>query len=116
MHRHNSYAIGTYEDIEVVGFKSQFTMLYGDNTKNYFLELEAGIGINPETKLEGIKENHFIGTYLLGPILILNPLLTEKLLKMMGIEEPNIAIKEDIMAAYEARRKELKKLAKLNEE
>lgn len=114
MHRHNSYEIGQYEDIEVVGFKSQFTMSYGDNSKNYFLKLEAGVGINPTTKFEGIKENHFIGTYLLGPILILNPLLTEKLLKMMGVENPNIALKEDTMNAYEARKKELKKLANLD--
>ena len=39
MHRHNSYFIGKYEDIEVVGFKSQFTMLYGDNSANYFLDV-----------------------------------------------------------------------------
>ena len=114
MNRHNSYEVGKYEDIEIVGFKSQFTMMYGDNSKNYFLELEAGVGINPETKYEGIKENNFIGTYLIGPILIMNPLFTEKLLKMMGVENPNIAIKEDTILAYEARLKELKRLAKLD--
>jgi len=113
MNRHNSYAVGTYEDIEVVGFKSQFTMMYGDNSKNHFLNLKAGIGINKETKLEGIKENNFIGTYLIGPILIQNPLLTEKILKLMGADNTNIALKEDVMAAYEARLNELKKLAKI---
>jgi len=112
MQRHNSYAIGKYEDIDIVGFKSQFTMLYGDNSKNYFLELEAGIGINPQTKFEGIKQNNFIGTYLIGPILILNPKFTEKLLKAMGVENPNIALKEDTMAAYEARIKELRRISK----
>lgn len=114
MNRHNSYEIGKYEDIEIVGFKSQFTMMYGDNSEKYFLELEAGVGINSETKYEGIKENHFIGTYLLGPILILNPLFTKKLLEMMGVEEINVALKEDTMAAYEARIKELKRLAKID--
>lgn len=115
MNRHNSFAVGKYEDISVVGFKSQFTMLYGDNSKNYFLELEAGVGINKKTNLEGIKEHNFIGTYLIGPILIMNPLLTEKILKQMGVEKPEIALKEDVMAAYEARLKELKKLAKIDE-
>ena len=109
MHRHNSYLIGKYEDIEILGFKSQFTMMYGDNSASYFVEVEKGIGINKESKLEGIKKNNFIGTYLIGPILILNPLFTKKVLEIMGVE-PNIALEEDTMAAYEARLKELRKL------
>lgn len=109
MHRHNSYMIGKYEDIEVVGFKSQFTMMYGDNSNSYFLDVERGIGINKESKLEGIKKNNFIGTYVIGPILILNPLFTKKLMKMMG-KEKDVALEDDVMAAYEARLKELKKL------
>ena len=59
--------------------------------------------------MEGIKKNNFIGTYLIGPILILNPLFTKKVLEMIGVE-PNIALEEDTMAAYEARLKELRKL------
>ena len=114
MNRHNSYEIGKFEDIQVIGFKSQFTMMYGDNSNNYFLELDAGVGINPDTKYEGIKENNFIGTYLIGPILILNPLFTEKLLKMMGVENPTLALKEDVMKAYEERLNELKRLAKID--
>lgn len=109
MHRHNSYMIGKYEDIEVVGFKSQFTMMYGDNSNSYFLDVEKGIGINKESKLEGIKKNNFIGTYVIGPILILNPLFTKKIMKMMR-EEKDVALEDDVMAAYEARLKELKKL------
>lgn len=109
MHRHNSYMIGKYEDIEVVGFKSQFTMMHGDNSNSYFLDVEKGIGINKESKLEGIKKNNFIGTYVIGPILILNPLFTKKLMKMMG-KEKDVALEDDVMAAYEARLKELKKL------
>lgn len=109
MNRHNSYFIGKYEDIEIVGFKSQFTMMYGDNSSNYFLEVEKGIGINKESKLEGIKRNNFIGTYLIGPLLILNPLFTKKILEILG-KKPNISLESDVMAAYEARLKELKKL------
>ena len=40
-----------YEDIEIVGFKSQFTMMYGDNSSSYFVEVEKGIGINKESKI-----------------------------------------------------------------
>lgn len=108
-HRHNSFLIGKYEDIEIIGFKSQFTMMYGDNTKIPFIDVEKGIGINKESKIEGIKKNNFIGTYLIGPFLILNPLFTKKLLEMLGVES-DVALKESTMAAYEARIKELRKL------
>ena len=83
MHRHNSLFIGEYNNIKVVGFKSQFTMMYGNNTDNYFLKVEKGIGINKESKLEGINKNNFFGTYLTGPILILNPLFTKKILQII---------------------------------
>ena len=111
MYRHNSYLVGMYGNIEIVGFKSQFTMMYGDNSSSYFLQVEKGIGINEESKLEGIKKNNFIGTYLLGPILIENPLFTEKVLQAIGAKT-DIALKEDTLAAYEARLNELKKLRK----
>ena len=108
--RHSSLFVGKYEDIELVGFKSQFTFCYGDNSKMYYAEVEKGIGLNPDTKLEGIKKNNFIGTYVIGPILILNPQFTKKLLKMIGINEPKLAFEEDVQKAYEQRLKELKNL------
>lgn len=110
LHRHNSIFIGKWEDIEVVGFKSQFTFSYGDNEEKYFAKVEKGIGLNKEIKLEGIQENNFIATYLLGPILILNPLFTKKLIEKMGIDNPNLAFEEDVIAAYEQRLEEFKKI------
>lgn len=106
MNRKNSNVIGKHENIEIVGFQSQFTTLYADNKENYFLELSVGMGTNENPKLEGIKKNNFIGTYVIGPILILNPLFTKKLLKMMGVEEPNLALEKEVMTAYEVRREE----------
>ena len=110
LNRHNSLFVGEWENIEIVGFKSQFTMCYGDNSNNYFSKAEKGIGINEETNLEGIQEKNFIGTYLLGPILILNPLFTKKLIEKMGIENARIAFEEDAIAAYKNRVEEIKSL------
>lgn len=110
MKRHNSNFIGKYEDIEIVGFKSQFTQSYGNNEENYFAKVEKGIGLNPESTLEGLKKKNFIATYIIGPILILNPEFTKKILQKMGIEEAKIAFEEDVKNAYEQRLKELKKL------
>ena len=110
LHRHSSIFVGKYEDIELVGFKSQFTFAYGDNTHMNLTEVEKGIGLNPDSKLEGIQKNNFIGTYIIGPILILNPQFTKKLLKKLGIENADIAFEEDVQKAYEQRLKELKNL------
>lgn len=110
MKRHNSNFIGRYEDIEIVGFKSQFTQGYGNNEENYFANVEKGIGLNPESSLEGIQKNNFIATYIIGPILILNPEFTRKVLQKIGIEEPKIAFEEDVKKAYEQRLKELRRL------
>lgn len=110
LHRHSSLFIGKYEDIELVGFKSQFTFAYGDNNNNYFLEVEKGIGLNPESKLEGIQKNNFIATYVIGPMLILNPQFTKKLLIKMGVNDPKLAFEEDVENAYKQRLKELKSL------
>lgn len=110
LHRHNSIFIGEWENIDIVGFKSQFTFAYGNNEENYFAKVEKGIGFNKESKLEGIMKNNFIGTYLIGPILILNPLFTKKLLEKMGVKEKSLAFEEDLKAAYNQRLEEFKKL------
>lgn len=110
LHRHNSTFIGKWEDIEIVGFKSQFTFGYGDNKENYFAEVEKGIGLNKESNLEGIQKNNFVATYLIGPILILNPYFTKKLIQKIGIEEPKIAFEEDTINAYKQRLEEFKRL------
>lgn len=108
MHRHNSIFLGNYEDIEIVGFKSQFTMAYGNHQGNYFAKAEVGIGLNKETSLEGIKDHNFIGTYVIGPILILNPLFTRKIFKMLGHEDETLAFEEETMATYNKRLEEFK--------
>ncbi len=110
MHRHNSHFIGKFEDIDIVGFKSQFSMSYGDNEKNYFATVEKGIGLNSQSKLEGIRKNNLIATYLIGPILILNPLFTKKIIEMMGVRTPRIALAEETMLAYQQRLKEFRSL------
>ena len=110
MHRHNSIFIGKYDDIDIVGFKSQFTFSYGENGDYNFSKAEKGIGINPKTMLEGINKNNFFGTYLIGPILILNPYFTKKILEKIGADNLNIAFEEDVIKAYEQRINEFKSL------
>lgn len=113
MHRWNDMVLGKMkqqEDIEIVGFKNQFTQSYGENTENPFVLVEKGTGLCKESKLEGIQQNNCIATYLLGPILIINPLFTKYILSKMGVENPRLAFETEVMEAYEKRLEEFKRI------
>lgn len=111
MNRFNSLFLGKIEDIKIVGFKAQFSMSYGDNSNNYVFESIKGSGINKESKYEGYRVNNFIGTYLLGPILVLNPYFTKYILKLIGQEE-KVAFEDVAIENYEKRLEEFEKLNK----
>lgn len=103
--RHNSQFIGNYNGLKLLGHRSQFSFAYGD-FENNFIEIEKGIGMNPDTKKEGIHVNNFYGTYSLGPFLILNPYFAKELLEKMGLEA-NLCFEKEITDAYQYRLNEL---------
>lgn len=100
--RYNGKVIGKAAGITVVGFRSQFSFIYGDNSDCFFLECERGDGINKESKLEGLRKNNLMCTQIIGPILPLNPLFTEYLCKLAGADV-QAAYREAAMDAYEQR-------------
>ena len=106
-HRHNSLYIGRFEPgdgvrMDVVGFRSQFSFSYGD-LNPVWLDTRRGVGSAGDIKSgEGIRYKNFTGTYLLGPILPLNPDLTQYLMRSLGSEAP-IAFEETARAAYSRR-------------
>ena len=103
--RYHAQVLGKLEDISVVGFRAQFSFIYGDNSENYFIKCERGVGINPESKLEGLRKNNLICTSLLGPVLPLNPLFCEYFIHLAGQDTP-AAFRDAAMRAYEQRLKE----------
>lgn len=114
--RFNSLYLGEFRDetfkpedesIKIVGFKSLFGYAYGDNSdKKMFMTLR-GDGLNPQVKEEGIRLNNFFATYLIGPLLVLNPPFTKWLVaEKLGVEDFNLAYEEAAMDAYMARVKE----------
>ena len=75
--RYNSLFLGDFEGIKIIGYKDQFSHQYGDNSNMYFAKVIRGVGLNRESNLEGIRINNFIGTSILGPLLVLNPIFTK---------------------------------------
>ncbi len=103
--RHNSFYLGKLDDMEVVGFKSQFGHSYGDNGEGLF-QTVRGVGLNPEVQAEGLRRKNFMATYLIGPLLILNPPFTKYLQSIMGISEPTIPFEAAAMDVYNTHRRE----------
>lgn len=102
-HRHNSLFVGEFNKIKIVGNKSQFSSCYGDLN---FIKVVGGFGSNDDSLYEGYKYKNFYGTYLLGPLLILNPLFTQYLFKLLKTNSKIICEKE-LMEAYDYRLKKL---------
>jgi hypothetical protein len=106
--RYNGKVIGRVpelaEDEPIVGYKSQFSMVTASETLPGFLTADRGIGRNTTTDIEGVRRNNFIGTSLIGPLLVQNPLFTKALLGRLDPNtEPTIAHEELALQAYEAR-------------
>jgi len=105
MHRYNSIELGTFNKLEIVGFKSSFTEVFSNAPK--FLKMKRGYGNSKDSDVEGIKKNNFIATTLLGPILILNPYFTKYLLKLMN-DNRSLVFENQLIKTYENRLEILK--------
>ncbi|MAT18155.1 MAG: hypothetical protein CMF56_06270 [Leifsonia sp.] len=106
--RYNGKVMGTLAEVgaraPVVGYKSQFSTVTASDALPGFLDAERGIGRNPGTSVEGVRRGNFLGTSLLGPLLITNPQLSRWLLATIDPDsEPVLAHEALAMAAYEAR-------------
>ena len=111
--RFHDVQVGTFEPgngekpFEVVGFKMQFTLTEGDNSSSYFIRNSTGFGINKESKLEGFRRGNCITTWIIGPLLPLNPYLMRWFLDTMGEKETPLAFEQEAVAAYEKHLREM---------
>ena len=100
--RHNSLFIGKFNDIKIVGFKHQFSMMYGDNKYPFITAKDGCIGMNYKSNKEGLHYKNFYGTYILGPILVLNPLFTKYLFKLINYNK-KLYLEEELIKSYNIR-------------
>lgn len=91
---------GQFNERKVVGCKIQDSMTYGANEYCCFGKGIRGMGINRSTIFEGIRKDNFYGTYLIGPLLVMNPYFTQFLLARMGISKPKLAFSSAVKDAY----------------
>ncbi|MBR5230027.1 MAG: hypothetical protein IKW01_04140 [Firmicutes bacterium] len=108
MNRFNSLYLAKFvaeeSEMDIVGYKSQFTHSYWDGeNEGYVFDTIRGPGLNPGIMGEGVRRNNFFGTYVIGPVLVLNPPFAKWLLKEIGAGDVNLAFEKEAMEAYEAR-------------
>jgi CobQ-like glutamine amidotransferase family enzyme len=88
----------------IVGYKSQFSMVTAPESLAGFLTADRGIGRNRSTAVEGVRRGNFIGTSLIGPLLVINPHFTSALLAQLDPStEPVLAHEDLAVAAYDSR-------------
>lgn len=100
--RHNSLFIGDFDNMKIVGNKSQFSYMYGGIEYPFIIAKEGCFGSNPDTLMEGIRYKNFFGTYLLGPFLVLNPYFTKYIFEIIGIKD-KLKYEDDVINAYNRR-------------
>jgi CobQ-like glutamine amidotransferase family enzyme len=105
MDRYNSLWLGKFGAIDIVGLKSQFAHAYG-NGGDCLFETVRGAGRNPDVKPEGVRKNNFMATYVLGPLLVMNPLFTKYLMGLLGTGDRPLAYEEAAMDSYNLRLQE----------
>ena len=100
---------GGEELIRVVGFKSQFGHMYGPAGDHDLDDLalfipERGPGMNRYAEGEGIRINNFLATYVIGPLLILNPPFTKWFIcEQLGVPIEHLAYEEAAVDSYNNR-------------
>lgn len=106
--RYNGKVMGSVPEAgaghPLVGYKSQFSMVTAPDSLPGFLTTERGIGRSTTTAVEGVRVNNFIGTSLIGPVLVMNPHFTRGLLARLDPHtEPVLAHEQLAVDAYDAR-------------
>ncbi len=94
--RYNDNVICPLRDFTVVGFKNQLSHLYGKDRHAIVAPVE-------KKHINFIIDKNLFATYLLGPVLVLNPNLTKTLLKNAKIPYQDPPFNELSLNAYQKR-------------
>jgi CobQ-like glutamine amidotransferase family enzyme len=102
--RYNGLYLGAFEDMEIVGFNSRFSEIVGRGGGAPLFKTSRGAGSDGQSLSgEGFRVNNFMATYLLGPLLILNPPFTKWLLRLLGAESAALPFERAAFNSYEKR-------------
>lgn len=99
--RANSLFLGDFQGTKIVGYTSRFSHM--ESSLPPLFTVEKGLGRSEGATVEGIHSGGVLGTYLLGPLLVLNPDFTRWLLDDLGAADTPLAFETEVRRAYQAR-------------
>lgn len=99
--RANSLFLGNFGETKIVGYTSRFSHI--ESSLPPLFTVEKGLGRSESAATEGIRSGGVLGTYLLGPLLVLNPDFTRWLLDDLGASDAPLAFEEEVRQAYQVR-------------
>lgn len=73
---------------EIIGFQNRCGLIYDNNSPLF--KIIKGIGSNLNAKFEGFNYKNFYGTYIIGPLFIRNPYLTNYFIKRIVTEKKGL--------------------------
>lgn len=85
--RYNGFFLGQRDGEKITAFNSRFSNAFPGDGVQGFAKVIRGRGLNADCTYEGVVKNNFIGTYLLGPFLVQNPLYMRALMQELGSEQ-----------------------------
>ena len=102
MRRHNSFFLGKFGAMDMVGFQSLFGHSFGGDEEEPLFRVTRGVGRREGCPVEGFRKKNLLATYLTGPLLVLNPPFTKWLLRSIGAPDA-LAFEEAAMDSYRKR-------------
>ena len=96
-----SECVFNYNEIEdkILGFENHQGEITG--IVEPLFTVETGYGSEKNSKCEGFRKNNFYGTYLIGPLLVRNPKLLEKICKELILSKDKNFEFRDFNLAFE---------------
>lgn len=81
-----------YDGKDIIGFQNRRYIV--NNKSNHLFKVKKGLADNYKSSYEGYREKNFIGTYLIGPLLIRNPWFMNLIVKDV-LEKKNLVYHDD---------------------
>lgn len=106
MKRYNSLYLGKFGEMDIIGFKSQFSKTFDVPAEKVLFKTVRECEPEDTARDEGVHIGNFFGTYLLGPFLIVCPNFTRYIMGLLGIEAPKLTYEEEAMYCYDERMKD----------
>lgn len=102
------FVLATHDDLMLTAYKAQSSEIFSQ-VKTPFVHVLRGFGDNQKSNIEGVHDKNFIGTELLGPLLILNPLFSKRWLRdLSGAAQIDLPFETNLLTAYERRLQDFK--------